>query len=219
MGAAALFLVLVGGVAYAADGPLAGQNTIGSEDIIGNEVLSDDIGNGRIFNLDIADEIIQSGKIKNGTLTADDLGSESVGGSEVALNSLGGSDINERALVLESFIDVNGTCSPGAALVTCASVDLPDDMNSVALAFATVKWTTDMGGAAGACRFTSDGGDVVSSILPAGETESTDDQLHSMTLIDLVSFDLAGPNELQVRCNESEADITFSDIELTVLII
>jgi len=71
-GILALF-VAIGGTAYAVDGPNPGQNTIGSEDIIGNEVKSDDIGNGRIFNLDIADEIIQSGKIKNGTIAEADL--------------------------------------------------------------------------------------------------------------------------------------------------
>ena len=71
-GMLALFLVLAGGTAYAVDGPNPGQNTIGSEDIIGNEVKSDDIGNGRIFNLDIADDIIQSGKIKDGTLVPAD---------------------------------------------------------------------------------------------------------------------------------------------------
>ena len=68
----ALFVAL-GGTAIAVDGPNPGQNTIGSEDIIGNEVKSDDIGNGRIFNLDIADDIIQSGKIKNGTIAESDL--------------------------------------------------------------------------------------------------------------------------------------------------
>ena len=61
LGVAALFLAL-GGTAIAVDGPNPGQNTIGSEDIIGNEVKSDDIGNGRIFNLDIADEIITGSK-------------------------------------------------------------------------------------------------------------------------------------------------------------
>jgi len=69
---AALFVAL-GGTAVAVDGPNPGQNTIGSEDIIGNEVKSDDIGNGRIFNLDIADDIIQSGKIKDDTIAAADL--------------------------------------------------------------------------------------------------------------------------------------------------
>jgi len=81
--------------AQAVDGPLEGQNTIGSEDIIGDEVKSDDIGNGRIFNLDIADEIIQSGKVKDGTITGADFG----------LNSLTGTNIDEATLFNDNSLD------------------------------------------------------------------------------------------------------------------
>ncbi len=73
MGATALFLVLCGGTAWAVDGPLAGKNTVGSEDIIANEVKSSDIGNGRILDRDIANEVITSAKIQNETLTQEDL--------------------------------------------------------------------------------------------------------------------------------------------------
>ena len=73
VGYIAIFLFIAGGTAYAVDGPNPGQNTIGSEDIIGNEVKSDDIGNGRIFNLDIADEAITGQKLKNGTVTGSDV--------------------------------------------------------------------------------------------------------------------------------------------------
>jgi len=73
MATIAVFIAIGGATALAVDGPNPGQNTIGSEDIIGNEVKSDDIGNGRIFNLDIADEIITGAKLKNGTVTGDDV--------------------------------------------------------------------------------------------------------------------------------------------------
>ena len=45
----ALFFALGGTTAWAVDGPLAGQNMVGSDDIIGNEVNSGDLANGRIF--------------------------------------------------------------------------------------------------------------------------------------------------------------------------
>jgi len=92
------------GTAQGVDGPVPGTNTIGSEDIIGNEVKSDDIGNGRIFNLDFADNIIQGGKITDETLTGADFADNSIIDpdiSEATLfndDSLVGSDINESTL-------------------------------------------------------------------------------------------------------------------------
>lgn len=80
VGYIALFAFGIGGVAYAGDGPLAGQNTVGSDDIIGNEVNSGDIANGRIFNVDLADDAIQSGKVKDNTLTGDDIQENTLNG-------------------------------------------------------------------------------------------------------------------------------------------
>ncbi len=47
-GLLALTLVLGGGTAYAVDGPLAGQNTVGSEDVINGEVKTADIGGSEV---------------------------------------------------------------------------------------------------------------------------------------------------------------------------
>ena len=82
VGYVAVFIALSGS-AYAIDGPLPGQNQVGSEDIIDNEIRSADIANGRIFNFDIANDTIQSDKVKDETLTAGDLGAASVGRSEL----------------------------------------------------------------------------------------------------------------------------------------
>ena len=69
----ALFVALGGTTAWAVDGPLAGQNTVGSEDIINNEVKSADIGDGKVFKVDLADNQITGQKIKDHTLTGSDL--------------------------------------------------------------------------------------------------------------------------------------------------
>jgi len=69
----ALVVALGGTTAWAVDGPLAGQNTVGSEDIIGNEVKSGDIANGRIFDVDLADEAVTTAKVKTDTLTGADI--------------------------------------------------------------------------------------------------------------------------------------------------
>jgi hypothetical protein len=61
------------GVTYAIDGPLAGQNTVGSADII----------NGEVYNQDIQASSVGSGKVADNSLTAGDLAAHSVGFSEL----------------------------------------------------------------------------------------------------------------------------------------
>ena len=58
----ALFVAL-SGTAMAVDGPLAGQNTVGSEDIINSEVRTGDIGDAAVGGNDLAPDAVGSGKI------------------------------------------------------------------------------------------------------------------------------------------------------------
>ena len=58
----ALFVAL-SGTALAVDGPLAGQNTVGSEDIINSEVRTGDIGDAEVSGNDLAPDAVGSGKI------------------------------------------------------------------------------------------------------------------------------------------------------------
>jgi hypothetical protein len=83
VGYVALFLVLCGGVAYANDGPLAGQNTVGSADII----------NGEVYGQDILAGSIGTGKVADDSLTASDLALDSVGFGELDFHSFDPSDI------------------------------------------------------------------------------------------------------------------------------
>jgi hypothetical protein len=55
VGYVAVFLALTGS-AYAIDGPLPGQNQVGSEDIINNEVRNDNIGTSQVRTGDVANE-------------------------------------------------------------------------------------------------------------------------------------------------------------------
>jgi hypothetical protein len=87
VGYLALFVAL-SGTAYAVDGPLPGQNQVGSEDIINEEVKRDDLGpdavrTGKVLNEtllaeDIATGAISSSEVLNSTLTHFDLGTDSV---------------------------------------------------------------------------------------------------------------------------------------------
>ena len=74
-GLIAVFIAL-GGTALAVDGPLPGQNQVGSDDIINGEVKRDDLG----------PDAVRTGKVLNETLLAEDIATGGVSSSEV-LNS------------------------------------------------------------------------------------------------------------------------------------
>ena len=92
IGYVSLFVAL-SGTAYAVDGPLPGQNQVGSEDIINAEVTAPDIGNNAVRSAevgvdalggaDIATGAISSSEVLNSTLTDFDLSSDSVGWAEL----------------------------------------------------------------------------------------------------------------------------------------
>jgi hypothetical protein len=106
VGYLALFVAL-SGTAYAVDGPLAGQNQVGSEDIINEEVKRDDLGpdavrTGKVLNEtllaeDIATGGISSSEVLNSTLTHFDLGTDSVRYPELAPGAFDPAEIAEVA--------------------------------------------------------------------------------------------------------------------------
>jgi hypothetical protein len=93
VGYMALFVAL-SGTAYAIDGPLPGQNQVGSEDIINGEVKAADVGGNAVRSAEVLDETlggadiapgaISSSEVINGTVSASDLASNSVGYAEIA---------------------------------------------------------------------------------------------------------------------------------------
>src|SRR4051794_34880564 len=78
-----LFLVLTGGVAYAA-------NTIGSTDIIDESILSRDVKNGQVGTLDLAANAVRSGKVLDESLTGHDIQDDTIGGADVNESLLDG---------------------------------------------------------------------------------------------------------------------------------
>jgi hypothetical protein len=93
VGYLSLFVAL-SGTAYAIDGPLPGQDQVGSQDIINGEVKALDLGGNAVRSPDVLDETligadiapgaISSSEVINGTLSAADLASNSVGYAEIA---------------------------------------------------------------------------------------------------------------------------------------
>ncbi len=101
MGALSLFLVLTGGVAYAA-------NTIGSSDIIDGEVKTADlaanavtspkIADGQVTGADIGQAAVAGAELKNDAVTSQKVLNETLVGNDVVDNTLKGADIDESTL-------------------------------------------------------------------------------------------------------------------------
>ena len=105
MGALALFLVLSGGVAYAAD-------TVFSSDIVDGEVKSVDIGTNQVRGVDVRNDTLAGGGLEgidvaDATLTGADMADESLAGVDVAEGGLTGADVADGSLVGSTEIGTN----------------------------------------------------------------------------------------------------------------
>ena len=80
-GLLALFLVIAGGTAYAAD-------TIGSSDIIDESILSQDVKNGEVKTTDIGNNQVQSVDVKDGQLNDEDVGQAAFVDFEATIGSV-----------------------------------------------------------------------------------------------------------------------------------
>ena len=108
MGALALFLVIGGGTAYAA-------NTVFSTDIVNGEVKSVDIGNGEVTTADIGNNQVRGADVGpdqlNGSDVADqglsgvDLLDSSVSSLDLATNSVGPEEVLDGAIGSEEIGD------------------------------------------------------------------------------------------------------------------
>jgi hypothetical protein len=87
VGYVAVFIALSGS-AYAIDGPLPGQNQVGSADIIDQEVKQQDLGS----------NTVATGKIIDGDVGAADLGQGSVASAEVSDDSLTKADLDGKSV-------------------------------------------------------------------------------------------------------------------------
>ena len=96
MGALALFLVLSGGVAYAAD-------TIGSSDIVDESILSQDIRNNEVKNNDLGPNAVQTGKIADNQVFSEDVRDDNLSGgglsaADLSLSSVGSLEVQTDSL-------------------------------------------------------------------------------------------------------------------------
>jgi hypothetical protein len=98
VGYVALFFALTLGTAYTADGPLPGQNRVGSADIINQEVKTVDLVQGAVTTGRLRNQAVRTEKIADGQVQAPDLGGDSVGSANVIPNSLTDGDLASNSV-------------------------------------------------------------------------------------------------------------------------
>src|SRR3954463_5554671 len=98
VGYIALFLFAMGGSAYALDGPLPGQNQVGSEDIINGEVKSGDLGVDSVASGKIADRQVKNADLGLGASSSNTIADGGIQGIDVKNNTLTGTQIDESTL-------------------------------------------------------------------------------------------------------------------------
>ncbi|MGI9019210.1 MAG: hypothetical protein ACR2G3_00680 [Solirubrobacterales bacterium] len=100
-GLIAIFIA-VGGTAYAADGPLPGQNQVGSADIINGEVKPADLDSDAVRTGKVLDNTLTSADIADdttaGALTGTDIASETITALDIADDAVGKSEIGTGAV-------------------------------------------------------------------------------------------------------------------------
>jgi hypothetical protein len=79
----ALFVAMIG-TAQAVDGPLAGQNQVGSADIIDNDVRTQDIRDANLTTADIRADAVTTGKILDGEVRTADVRDDSLTPTDIA---------------------------------------------------------------------------------------------------------------------------------------
>jgi hypothetical protein len=237
IGYLALFVAL-SGTAYAA-------GTIGSDDIIDESILSQDIKNAEVKNPDLAPDSVGTGKIFDGTvrsadvaddttdfgLTAQDLEPGSVGTSEVADDSLTGSDIDESTLSIqrnENIENGGGTCNPSSStFVPCVSAAAAVNAGDRVLVTATGGWfgTNGAGRAdTGNCELIQEmfGGSTSAgfpqSLGQAGDQFNSSSRLSGFALTDIFIASLGGTvATYRLRCNQTDGDVQYDDTRITIV--
>jgi hypothetical protein len=94
---AALFFTLTGG-AYALDGPLPGQNQVGSDDIINGEVKNGDLGTDAVASGKIADRQVKNADLSLGASSSNTIADGGIQGIDVKNDTLTGTQVDESTL-------------------------------------------------------------------------------------------------------------------------
>lgn len=123
IGYVSLFVAL-SGTAYAVDGPLAGQNMVGSADIINNDVSTADVANETLTGDDIKNASLNGGEISPATLGIREIIGNSLTHQVIADDAI---RTNELAAGAVTAPDVGPNAIPADGLGTDGSSKLATD--------------------------------------------------------------------------------------------
>jgi hypothetical protein len=107
VGYVAVFLAL-SGTAYAVDGPLAGQNTVGSADIINGEVTNNDLGADSVASGKIQDRQVKNADLSIAASSSNTIADGGIQGIDVMNETLTGDDVQESSLDLPLLALIEG---------------------------------------------------------------------------------------------------------------
>src|SRR5215208_4214642 len=218
MSTLALFLVLTGGIAYAA-------NTVFSSDIVDNQVYSADVRDdsltgGGLAAGDLQTNSVNGPEIRNNQVSSADVRDDTLSGggltgADIANNKLGGNDVDESTLgqVPQALLGgigrsaSNGACDPETSgFLTCAFTTINLPAPTRVLVIGTVKAQPEPGAdrGSGHCRLATNLGTVTESGLTAAGRTNND---KFVTLIGITSVG-SGPMDFGIECNELDDFIT-----------
>jgi hypothetical protein len=126
VGYLALFLVLTGGTAMAVDGPLPGQNQVGSEDIINGEVKNADLGTDAVASGKIIDRQVKNADLSLGASSSNTIADGGIQGIDVKNNTLTGTQIDESTLFNDNSLtgaDIDESSLTGLAQTSARASD------------------------------------------------------------------------------------------------
>jgi hypothetical protein len=224
MGALALFLVIAGGTAFAA-------NTVFSSDIVNGEVKSVDIGNNQVAAADLGPDSVGLDALDPAAFAAPDIAPTAAGGTyEIADNAvqggevtddvLTGADVRESTLTaLDAHETGYSTCDPhDVTFIDCAEITFTLGRPMPVLGTWTYGFGTDGGDPpGGVCRITVDGGSGVRVNL---QTEDDSDySLGGIPVSDVFNLG-AGSHTLGFQCLEagpSFADIVIKNLHIAAI--
>jgi hypothetical protein len=220
-------MVALSGTTYAVNGTLPGKNTVGSADIINDEVRASDVGRGQIRTTHVRND-----DLTNGGLRGDDIANESLSGEDVALNSLGSADIHEEtlgtvptarsaALGGTGRSAYNGACDPESnTYVDCGtlnpSLTLPQAARVLVIGTAEGRNEIDADEYMGSCRLWVDG----QGFGPFASFRGTEGS-ETATMVGVTDVLTGGTHSFKVRCYQSEISgaIVYSDVSITAVVL
>lgn len=213
-------------------GALQGTNTVTSDDIAPGEVKEADLGDNAVGTAkigpnevgasDFGKNSVDGSKVDNGTLTAADFGPDSLSGFDIT--DLTGSDVDESSLAQVASATVGGrarqdyteypyglVCNPtSTTYVVCASMDLSLPANGRVLILGSGTASAHESNALGTCALWTSATGGFGAVEVRQDDDGIGDDYGGDFQMSMVTAPLGPGNiQVQIHCNQTDADIEF----------